>query len=316
MKINFWKSAFALLVSIVAIASCSETAPVPPPEPQFPTNQINKTVAAGESVNININPNMAWEVSLSGNGVGNEFWIDDDGIKSSKISGKEGGAVVITVQFASDEKFDVNRVCEVKLSMNGQSKVIAVLTLPSIGRTFELYTKAATETGFAEQFGDSKITETSLATFAGDVTYTVPVRVVTNYNWTLSAPEWLAAVTADAERKPVVSGEAGATEFILQAKLSQDVMTGAEAMVKFIDSSNTDASFDLKVTLPSFQDRVETTLNTTFIFNAAGSVQNLNGNYIENSVANFELLSTEAAAVKVVEWNDAGKYYATWYENC
>ena len=83
MKINFWKSAFALLVSIVAIASCSETAPVPPPEPQFPTNQINKTVAAGESVNININPNMAWEVSLSGNGVGNEFWIDDDGIKSS-----------------------------------------------------------------------------------------------------------------------------------------------------------------------------------------------------------------------------------------
>ena len=311
MKINFWKSAFALLVSIVAIASCSETAPVPPPEPQFPTNQINKTVAAGESVNININPNMAWEVSLSGNGVGNEFWIDDDGIKSSKISGKEGGAVVITVQFASDEKFDVNRVCEVKLSMNGQSKVIAVLTLPSIGRTFELYTKAATETGFAEQFGDSKITETSLATFAGDVTYTVPVRVVTNYNWTLSAPEWLAAVTADAERKPVVSGEAGATEFILQAKLSQDVMTGAEAMVKFIDSSNTDASFDLKVTLPSFQDRVETTLNTTFIFNAAGSVQNLNGNYIENSVANFELLSTEATAVKVVEWNDAGKYYAT-----
>lgn len=311
MKINFWKSAFALLVSIVAIASCSETAPVPPPEPQFPTNQINKTVAAGESVNININPNMAWEVSLSGNGVGNEFWIDDDGIKSSKISGKEGGAVVITVQFASDEKFDVNRVCEVKLSMNGQSKVIAVLTLPSIGRTFELYTKAVTETGFAEQFGDSKITETSLATFAGDVTYTVPVRVVTNYNWTLSAPEWLAAVTADAERKPVVSGEAGATEFILQAKLSQDVMTGAEAMVKFIDSSNTDASFDLKVTLPSFQDRVETTLNTTFIFNAAGSVQNLNGNYIENSVANFELLSTESTAVKVVEWNDAGKYYAT-----
>lgn len=122
MKINFWKSAFALLVSIVAIASCSETAPVPPPEPQFPTNQINKTVAAGESVNININPNMAWEVSLSGNGVGNEFWIDDDGIKSSKISGKEGGAVVITVQFASDEKFDVNRVCEVKLSMGGQTK--------------------------------------------------------------------------------------------------------------------------------------------------------------------------------------------------
>jgi hypothetical protein len=56
---------------------------------------------------------------------------------------------------------------------------------------------------------------------------------------------------------------------------------------------------------------VETTLNTTFIFNAAGSVQNLNGNYIENSVANFELLSTEATAVKVVEWNDAGKYYAT-----
>lgn len=311
MKINFWKSAFALLASIVAIASCTEPAPVPPPEPEFPTSQINKTVAAGESVDININPNMAWEVSLSGEGVGNEFWINDDGMKRSKISGKEGGAVVVTVQFASDEKFDVNRVCEVKLSMNGQSKTIAILTLPSIGRTFDLYTKAVTETGFAEQFGDSKVTEAALATFAGDVTYTLPVRVVTNYNWTLSAPEWLTAVTADTERKTLTSGMAGTTEFILEAKLSQDVMTGAEAVVKFIDSSNTEASFDLKVTLPSFQDRVEMTLNTTFTFNAAGSVQNLNGDFIENSVANFELLAVDATAVKVVEWNAAGGYYAT-----
>lgn len=311
MKNNFWKSAFALLASVALMASCTEPAPEPPMEPEFPTTQINKTVAAGESVNISINPNMAWEVSISGDGAGNEFWINDEGMKRSKISGKEGGAVVVAVQFASDEKFDVNRVCEVKLSMAGQSKTIAVLTLPSIGRTFDFFTKSATETGFAEDFNDTKVTEGSLVTFSGDVTYTLPVRVVTNYEWTMAAPEWLAAVSADGTA--ITSGQVGTTEFVLEAKLSRELASGAEAVVKFIDQRNTDASFECKIVLPAFQDRIETVLNTTFEFNAAGAVKNLNGDFIESTVANFELLATDATAVKVVEWNDEGKYYATTF---
>lgn len=312
MKINFLKSAFAILAGLVAVVSCSKPAPVPPPEPEFPSSKVTKTVAAGESVNINISPNMAWEVSLSGEGVGNEFWINDEGMKRTKVSGKEGGSVVVTVQFADDEKFDVNRVCEVNLSMGGQSKTIAVLTLPSLGRTFELYVKSAGETGFSEQFGSEKVAEASLATFPGEVTYTLPVRVVTNYNWTLSAPEWLTAVIVDGDKKEtsLTSGNAGTSEFLFKAKLSSDVVKGAESVVKFIDANNTDASFSLKMKLPAFQDRIEHVLNTTFIFNAAGYVQNLNGDFIENSVANFELLATGATAVKVVEWNDESKTHA------
>lgn len=71
MKINFLKSAFAILAGLVTVVSCSKPAPVPPPEPEFPSSKVTKTVAAGESVNINISPNMAWEVSLSGEGLGN-----------------------------------------------------------------------------------------------------------------------------------------------------------------------------------------------------------------------------------------------------
>ena len=75
MKSNVWKYAAALMACIAAISSCKKPAPEKT-EPVFPTDVINKTVAPGESVNISIEPNMAWVATISGEGSGNYFWID------------------------------------------------------------------------------------------------------------------------------------------------------------------------------------------------------------------------------------------------
>ena len=101
MKSIFWKYAALLAIGIMMISSCGKPAPEQKdPDPVFPTETIKKTVAAGESVNININPNLAWEVSISGDGSGNYFWLDDAGMKATKISGKDAGSVTVTVEFS------------------------------------------------------------------------------------------------------------------------------------------------------------------------------------------------------------------------
>ena len=164
MKINIWKSALVIAAAIASFAACTDPVEKPSetpkdPDPVFPANVLNKTVAAGESVTITIEPNLAWEVSVSGTGSGTEFWLDDDGIKKSKISGKQAGTVTVTVVFANDEKFDVNRVCDVNLTMAGQTKKIAVLTLPSINRSCEIFAGAVVENEFTGEFAADKVSD-------------------------------------------------------------------------------------------------------------------------------------------------------------
>ena len=198
MKSNFWKYAVMLATCVAAVASCKKTEPEKV-EPVFPTDVITKTVAAGESVQIPFEPNMAWTVSVSGDGSGNYFWIDDDGMKATSVSGKTAGPAVITVEFSEDEEFDKNRVCDVTLKMGDQSKKIATLTRPSLGRTFEIYAGVAGEYEFTEDFGQDTFTEASLVTFAGIADYTLPVRVVTNYPWDIVLPSWLKALNAEGD---------------------------------------------------------------------------------------------------------------------
>lgn len=312
MKLNFWKYAASVVLCIAAAASCQNSDPVQvDPDPVFPQSVINKTVAAGESVDITIEPNLAWEVQISGEGSGNMFWLDDDGMKATRISSKEVGSVTITVVFSDDEEFDVNRVCEVTLKMAGQSKKIAVITRPSLGRTFELYAGVAADDGFTEDFGTDKVTAVTLQSFYSSAKYSMPIKVVTNYDWAVSYPSWLKVL--DAEGNSVNGSQEGTTYLMLEAVLSEEVMNGAEGVVKFMDAENTEASFELAVSLPAFIDRIEYSLQTTFTFDAAGSILSLGGTYIEDVPAIIELFATENTGVYAVEWNAEGEYYGISY---
>lgn len=309
MKFNFSKYVASLLIGITAFVSCDDPSKNDKTQdPVFPESVVNKTVSAGESVELSIAPNLDWEVSVSGEGAGNVFWIEDEGLKVTKISGK-AGSVVFTVTFSADEEFDVNRVCDVTLAMGGQSKKIATITRPSQGRTFEIYAGVAGETDFTEKFGTEKITAAELVTFPGVATYTLPVRVVTNYAWNISLPSWIQATAVSGTGAEVNSGVAGTTEILFTAKLSEDILNGAEGVVKFIDSNNTSAVNELKITLPDFSTRVECEINS-MDFNNVGEVLMPNGSYAEGTAVAY-VLAAQGAVVRALEW--MGDYHATQY---
>ena len=312
MKLNFWKYAASVVFCIAAAASCQNSDPVQvDPDPVFPQSVINKTVAAGESVDITIEPNLAWEVQISGEGSGNMFWLDDDGMKATRISSKEVGSVTITVVFSDDEEFDVNRVCEVTLKMAGQSKKIAVITRPSLGRTFELLTGIADENGFTSEFGTETVKDVTLLTFPGEVSYSLPVRVVTNYAWNIALPSWLKAMTADG-KEAVNAGDAGTTDILLTAVLSEDEINGAEGEVSFIDAVNTSVVNELEVSLPSFANRLEYEINS-IDFNIQGQVLMPNGSYADGTAVAY-VLAAKGFAVKALEWKGEchDTKYADW----
>lgn len=298
------------LASVVFMASACEETIEKPVEPVFPEETVTQTVKAGESVELAFSPNVEWTIEVTGEGSGNMFWLDDDGMKATSISRKQTGDQVVTVVFSETEELDNNRVCEVMLTMGEETRKIAEYTRLALGRTFEIYTGVAGEEGFNKENGalaysTAVATEGTLATFAGSTLYTLPVKVISNYPWRLSLPTWI-----DSDVK---EGEAGSTELMLTAVLSSAQAHGAEDNLKFFDASSTEVSVDLKVILPAFLDRIETTIQTTFNFNQAGDVQNVGGTYMEDVPAFFELMSTEATAVKVVEWNQKGSYYATGF---
>ncbi|MBQ8856089.1 MAG: BACON domain-containing protein, partial [Bacteroidales bacterium] len=187
MKTNIFRYAISLAAVFAAVISCDKKQPEEEqkgPEkvdPIFPSSVVNETVKAGQSVDLKFEPNMEWKVEISGEGKGNIFWIDDAGMKATSVSSKETGPQVVTIVFSENEEFDKNRVCEVTLSMGGESKKIATYTRPSLSRTFEVYVGVPGEFGFSKDAGayvytGTVATEASLSTFTGDVSYGLPIK--------------------------------------------------------------------------------------------------------------------------------------------
>ena len=306
--------AFSILAAIAVISSCDKTQPEEhngqeTQTPVFPTTTINETVKAGASVDLHFEANLKWKIEISGEGKGNMFWLDDEGMKATSISNDKTGPQVVTIVFSEDEEFDKNRVCDVTLTMGGESKKIATYTRLSLSRTFEVYAGVVDEFGFkkisgAYEYGEETVTTAELTTFEGNTTYVLPLKVVTNYAWNLVLPSWASSET--------LQGTAGVTELFLEAVLSDDVAAGAKENLRFVDVSNTAQAFELELSLPDFGERVEINFGTTLEFDSAGLVKNLNDSFIEIP-AFFELLSTPATTVKVVDWNEEGQYYGTTF---
>ena len=303
MKSTILKYAFALTACLAALASCKKPDPETK-EPSFPTDVINQTVTPGESVEIAFEPNMAWVLSISGDGSGNYFWIDDAGMKSTSVSGRADGRTVVKVVFSQDEEFDKNRVCDVTLTMGSESRKIATLTRLALNRTLETYAGVPGEYEFTDEFSQETFTEAELVTFAGITDYTLPVRVVSNYPWEIVLPSWLNAVSVDGKSE-VAEGGPGTTDLVLTAVLSNKVLNGGEANVRFIDKNNVGASNDVKIILPDVSSRLECEINTTQ-FNKEGQVLMPNGSYVDGTAVAYVLAAKGMTAMSV-EW--LGEYY-------
>lgn len=298
MKTNFWKSAAALTLGLAAMVAC-EKGPKEEPKneaPVFPTEVIEKNVEAGETVELTFAANLDWELSIPASEQ-TKYWLDDAGMPASKVSGKAGNQTV-SVVFSEDEYYDENVLCNVTLTMGGQSKVIAKLTRLAINRSLEVYTAEKSDWSFKSTYGTEKATALELTTFTGDVTYTLPIQVVANYDWSLALPEWCEGAIKDAES---LSGKAGqVVEVLLTGKLSEAVKAGATGFAKFIDAADNAKSEDLALSLPAFENRIEFTEPATMDFAADGTASHPTLAYV---------LGMKGFVVKALEYD--GTWHAT-----
>ena len=193
MKKNNISGFFAALVmgSALFAASCEKPSEETP-APEFP-QLIEKTVAPGESVTIPVQANLDWEISVPENGL-QWFWIQDGAFQLYRLSGKAGEAEVV-IGVSATEEFDNDRVCEVTMKMGGESKVIARLVRPSKEKHLTVYAAVVVdgEVQFNET-GDSYLYETeeaeSLDMIWTGSEFRLPIKVKSNYNWSIKTPEW------------------------------------------------------------------------------------------------------------------------------
>ena len=299
MKTNFWKSAAAFVVGMAAMVAC-EKKPIEPEvvAPVFPSEVTEKNVEAGETVELQFAANLDWELSIPATEQ-NKYWLDDAGMPASKVSGKAGDQTV-SVVFSEDEYYDANVLCEVTLTMGGESKVIAKLTRLAINRSLEVYVAETSEWGFKTTYGTEKAAALALTTFEGDVTYTLPIQVVANYDWSLALPEWCAGSIKDAES---LSGKAGqAVEILLTGALAENVKNGAEGVAKFIDATDNAQSVDLPLTFPAFADRLEWSEPASMEFDHTGA---------SAMPAIGYLLAMDGYVVRALEWVEEWSDYDT-----
>lgn len=269
MKKSLFK--FAALLAGLSLFAASCVPPETPkgPDPEFPSEVLQKTVLAGESVQIPFTANLDWEVSIEGDGALNYFWIDDNGTHESKVSG-EAGDHMVTVQFSDEEELDNNRKCVVNLTMGGKTQKIAEIDRLKINRTLVVKIAEAFETAFRKVDGKyvyndvPEGTTVKFITFPEEADYTLPVKVQTNFDWSVSTPDW---VVCD-----VTEGKSGDTELVFSAVLSEAIAGGSVAQIKFVDASNNDAFEQFEITIEPFADRVEFHHTTTLEFNAEGQV--------------------------------------------
>ena len=186
---------FAMLVT-----ACDEPEPEVKIEPVFPS-PVEKTVIPGETVTLNFDANMDWEVSVPETSL-TTFWIEDGAMDVAKVKGKAGEGISVIIGTTSTEEFD-ERSCQVSMKMDGTTQQIAKVILPAKERNLAVYA-AQVEDGEIQYtegggylYGTSE-TETLPLIWSGS-DFRLPVKVDANFSWTVKAPVW-ASVDVPEER--------------------------------------------------------------------------------------------------------------------
>lgn len=232
-------AAVAASLLILAVA-CDEPAPVEPAAPVFPELVENYAVAPGDTLELTFTPNMDWEVSVPEDTM-DFFWIIDDSFQYSKISGKASEEAV-TVKIGVSEKTDfVNRATTVRLTMGGETRIIAKYMRPAAGKSIQLYTCQVDENGawiFAEDgsysYGSEEADTVKLVYTGSDMR--LPIKVVSNFDYSISMPEWA--------RADIPELKVGSKEFIVYGVPSKyplddafgtiEIRSGEEVVKKYV----------------------------------------------------------------------------------
>ena len=298
---------FLTTISLLLLAVACAPTPTPEPEaPSFP-EAVTEAVLPGNEFTLNIAPNYDWEVSLSESSVA-YFHIKDGQNAAYRVRGTAGEhSIVIAV--ADVQLFDEQPVCEVTMTMQGQSKVIAILTMTATERVLKIYPVAIEDGAFAyategEQtyaYLETEVTADGMTMIwpAEMALYSTRVKVESNFDWIVDgAPEWIT---------PIEGGTAGVTELWIKGDETKYPLSAQSATLNFIDAVATDKLVSsLKITIPAATDifTVEGLTEKTE-FNFQGHIySSMIGEYVEGG-AIATVLGVDGSAVVAVEFTEA-----------
>lgn len=305
--------------------------------PVFP-EMATLSIPAGEtSCEVTFTPNMDWTVSIPTDPeTARWFKISDGTIETFSITGKASTSpVTIYVTTIDQETFDETPVCEVSLTMGGQTQVIAKVTRGNLAREFSLYASTydtgiddftipyvysqnamtkytGTQTSFPYDEAPEGTVELKWPTRVGGFMYVFKAQG--NFKWLISTPEWITATST------AIDGE-DAQQITLTGKFTEENIDGAVGLIDFYDASidkeedpGNNAHNKYCISMPAFRDIIRhpfANVNGTFTFNAQGKYLDVNGT--ENDNYTTSVSSTKGIGLYAVEQRDNGWYYqADW----
>ena len=288
-----------LLCFSAAMTACK---PDPAPVlPEFP-EKVTRTVAADEIVNLVFKANLDWKIEMNQEEA-TYFSLDNNGSAVYSLQGKASDDIKVKVKVANLVDIDNSHVCTLTMTMDGQSQVIAELTLSKTERVINIYPVKVDEYGSFEyaSSGDLTYAYDSHTVGADGVELVWPegmngfmtrVMVSANFDWTVDGtPEWI---------KAIEGGQSGITELWIQGNPAEYPAEASEATLKFVDATQTTLEVaTLKVSIPSANDYLVAEFAEELKFNAAGDAYNaMLGDYVEGGTASGYV--TAAMGVQVV----------------
>lgn len=298
-------AALAAAFALSAAVSCQEQTPEKI-DPVFPEMVTEYDVVPGTELRLTIQPDMPWKVSVSEEGY-KWFKLKDGRFEVASLSGAASTEPVeITIVTESKEAFAI-RACEISLTMGGESEVIAKYTLQTIGKAIEVYPANRTETGFEYSdesyvYSETALNEDDVVELVWDAnsrSYSLPIKVRSNFEWEVVWPEWTRTDITATTR----IGDMELELYGIPSKLPMEESTG---FITF--KSGDDAKLTFKVVIPSSKDKFEFNLSgyTELQFDHACYFHNGSGSITKEPVMG-SFFGAQESRILVFEYND-GKY--------
>lgn len=279
MKKNFLHWAMLLTAGLgLALASCSDKEDEGPAgTPVFP-KAVEAEILPGESYTLVFETNMKWEASIPAS-ASQTFYIEDGEHKVLTQYG-EAGKAEVTIGTYEIENFDETPSCEVSLTIGGETRVAATLTITQQERTLTLHTSQMedgdflynAEEGLSYAYNAENAESIDLVWPAARSGYMYPIMIDANFAWRLAEKsDWI----ADEDYR----GESGKVEILLKADPTKYPLDGdQEGKFVLCARSNPDLKYSYKVTIPACRDYynvsgfvAETRFNAKGKFFSAGS---------------------------------------------
>ena len=222
MRKHFLTTLIAGLAGVVFSATSCDPAESTP-DPVFP-DFVEKTVAAGETVELSFSANQDWTVSISGDEAGPYFRLTDGSKQSFAVKG-EAGDHTVSVVVIGEQDFE-NHELTVSMTMGDRKEAIAKITLPALERSMSISRAVfnADKTDFATGEDGSYEYEQIAADSEIELIWPASISLADNpyRNYILvdSSVEWAVSDKTDWISFSPASGPAGQTVVEISCNLS------------------------------------------------------------------------------------------------